>query len=228
MCNSEPSWTSALTDDFCLLNHPLRKDKPVYVWVPRLSFWSVEVWTTVFTSGTWKPRDCTAPSRWEPERTGWQINVMSSSPLKHLLKRKHTTYWMFSACLLVGWKFHNLSFQPGLSLIIWSLLLSPRTIKKRSLVCPSMPMIAPSPLVPPVEIWSSTVWPPMCPAKPLATAATRSEHLSSVFAAEKDIIKYTGCVFNPPPHTHTRFVMKTWWYFQDRNRGPGRPFKHIC
>lgn len=40
-----------------------RKGKPACVWAPPLSSWSAAVWTTAFTSGTWKPRSCTAHSR---------------------------------------------------------------------------------------------------------------------------------------------------------------------
>ena len=48
-----------------ICNYPFRKSKPACVWAHRLSFWSVEVWIIVFTSGTWRPRDCIAPSRWD-------------------------------------------------------------------------------------------------------------------------------------------------------------------
>lgn len=42
-----------------------RKNRPVCVWAPPPSFWWAGVWITVFTCGTWRPRDCTELSRWD-------------------------------------------------------------------------------------------------------------------------------------------------------------------
>lgn len=140
-----------------LCKHSFRKGKPVCVWVHQLSFWSVEVWITVLTSGTWRPRDCTAPLRWELSKdSGYRhVDVISETVTKT-------------------------NVPPSL-----------RTIKKRWPVCPLMPVTAPLPPVPPVEICSSTVWPPMCPAKPSVTAATRSDRLSPVFVREEHTVKYS-------------------------------------
>lgn len=137
-----------------LCNLRFRKGKPVCVWAPPLSFWSVGVLTTAFTSGTWRPRDCTVHSRCE-------------------FTEKRTVDTIFKApqgCIMGNDEYRT-------SLTIWTPPLSVRTTKKMWPVCLLMPTTAPSPPARPAEIWSSTVWPPMCPAKPSVTAPTRWDWL---------------------------------------------------
>lgn len=85
-----------------IYNYPFRKSKPACVWARRLSFWSVEVWITVFTSGTWRPRDCTAPSRWDliqddllkhkSERTSYRCRAATEDCFHHPLT---CPQWLF-------------------------------------------------------------------------------------------------------------------------------------